>query len=157
MENWLFSQFFTKYFLDFWLRSQSIDLWKITPDFYNNLSDFGGGTFRRSPPPDATDMRIIKTVWIFNEASGVIDTNSVQSKEFKDLPSFISVHFSPLNVSKILSLLNPESRNRGIWMYQLLYLDWLLFRGIPNYRNKFKFEVIGGSNFESKSEENKIL
>ena len=33
MENWLFSQFFTKYFLDFWLRSESIDLWKITPDF----------------------------------------------------------------------------------------------------------------------------
>ena len=55
MENWVFSQFFTKYFLDFWLRSESIDLWKITPDFYNNFSDFGGG--ERSgfpPPPDAT-------------------------------------------------------------------------------------------------------
>ena len=51
MENWLFSQFFTKYFLDFLLRSESIYLWKITPDFYNKLSDFGGGTFRRSPPP----------------------------------------------------------------------------------------------------------
>ena len=51
-----FSQFFTKYFLDFWLRSESIDLWKITPDFYNNFSGFGGG--ERSgvppPPPDAT-------------------------------------------------------------------------------------------------------
>ena len=46
-----FSQFFTKYFSDFWLRSESIDLWKITPDFYNNLSYFEGGTFRRSPPP----------------------------------------------------------------------------------------------------------
>ena len=58
MENWLFSQFFTKYFLDSWLRSESIDLWKITPDFYNNFSGFGGGgTFRRSPPPpDATDQ-----------------------------------------------------------------------------------------------------
>ena len=56
MENWLFSQFFTKYFLDFWLHSETIDLWKITPDFYNNFSDFGGGgTFRRSLPPDATD------------------------------------------------------------------------------------------------------
>ena len=42
MENWLFPQYFTKYFWDFWLRSESIDLWKITPDFYNNLSHFGG-------------------------------------------------------------------------------------------------------------------
>ena len=58
MENWLFSQFFTKYFLDFWLRSESIDLWKITQDFYNNFSDFGGGGGERSgvpSPPDATE------------------------------------------------------------------------------------------------------
>ena len=34
---------FTQYFLDFWLRSESIDLWKITPNVYNNFSDFGGG------------------------------------------------------------------------------------------------------------------
>ena len=47
LEIWLFSQFFTKYFLDFWLRSESIDLWKVTPDFYFGV---GGGTFRRSPP-----------------------------------------------------------------------------------------------------------
>ena len=58
-KNWLFSQFFTKYFLDFWLRSESIDLWKIIPDFYNNFSDFGGGVERSGvppppPPPDAT-------------------------------------------------------------------------------------------------------
>ena len=37
-----FFTIFSKYFLDFWLRSESIDLWKITPDFYNNFSDFGG-------------------------------------------------------------------------------------------------------------------
>ena len=49
-----FSQFLTKYFLDFWLRSESIYIWKIRPDFYNNFPDFGGGG--RSgvrPPPDA--------------------------------------------------------------------------------------------------------
>ena len=37
------SQFFTKYFLDFWLRSESIDLRKITPVFYNHFSDLGWG------------------------------------------------------------------------------------------------------------------
>ena len=50
MENWLF-HIFTKYFLDFWLLSESIYLWKIRPDFYNNFSDFGGGV--RRPPPHA--------------------------------------------------------------------------------------------------------
>ena len=49
-----FSQYFTRYFLDFWLRSESIDLWKITPDFYNNFSDFGGGVAASPPLPDAT-------------------------------------------------------------------------------------------------------
>ena len=45
-----FFTIFPKYVLDFWLRSESIDLWKIRPDFYNNFSDFvGGGTFRRPP------------------------------------------------------------------------------------------------------------
>ena len=48
-----FSQFFPKYFLDFWLRSESIDLWKITSDFYNNFSDFGGGS---SPLPLGTPL-----------------------------------------------------------------------------------------------------
>ena len=42
MENWLFSQFFTKYFLDFWLLSESIYLCKITPVFYNIFSVSGG-------------------------------------------------------------------------------------------------------------------
>ena len=46
-----FSQFYTKYLLDFWLLSESIDLWKITPDFYNNFSDFGGGDVPAFPPP----------------------------------------------------------------------------------------------------------
>ena len=46
MENWLFSQFFTKYFLEFCLLSESVYLSKIPPEFYNNFSDFGGGTFR---------------------------------------------------------------------------------------------------------------
>ena len=52
MENWLFHNF-TKYLLDLWLLSESIYPWKITPDFYKNFSDFGGGAFQR-PPPDAT-------------------------------------------------------------------------------------------------------
>ena len=37
-----FLTFFTNIFLDFLLLSQSIYLGKITPDFYNNFSDFGG-------------------------------------------------------------------------------------------------------------------
>ena len=45
-----FFTIFTKYFLNFWLRSESIDLWKTTLDFYNNFSDFGGES---SPPPPA--------------------------------------------------------------------------------------------------------
>ena len=49
-ENWLFSQFSTKYFLEFWLRSESIYLWQITSDFYNNFSYFGGGGVPASPP-----------------------------------------------------------------------------------------------------------
>ena len=44
--------FFTKYFLDFWLLSESRYRWKITPNFYNNFPiSGGGGTFRRSPLP----------------------------------------------------------------------------------------------------------
>ena len=58
MEYWLFSQFFTKYFLDFWLRSESIYLWKIMPDFYNNFSDFGGG---RSGVPPLPTLLILET------------------------------------------------------------------------------------------------
>ena len=46
-----FFTFFTKYFLDFWLLSKSIYLWKITPDFYNNFSDFVGRGERSSVPP----------------------------------------------------------------------------------------------------------
>ena len=42
---------FTKYFLAFWLRSESIDLWKIIPDFYNNFPDFGGGNVPAFSPP----------------------------------------------------------------------------------------------------------
>ena len=46
-----FFTFFTKYFFDFWLLSQSIYLWKIKPDFYNNFSDFevGWGSFQMFP------------------------------------------------------------------------------------------------------------
>ena len=58
MENWLFDNDFTKYFLDFWFRTENIDLWKITPDFYNNISDFGGGSSVVPPPPhDPTGER----------------------------------------------------------------------------------------------------
>ena len=53
--------FFTKYFWDFWLLSESIYPWKITPDFYNNFSDFGGGgTFQMFlHTGDATDSEIL--------------------------------------------------------------------------------------------------
>ena len=46
-----FSQFFTKYVLDFWLPSESIYLWNITPDFYNNCSDFCGRNVPAFLPP----------------------------------------------------------------------------------------------------------
>ena len=36
--------------MDVWFRSESIDLCKITPDFYNNFSDFGGGERSGVPP-----------------------------------------------------------------------------------------------------------
>ena len=42
---------FTRYFLDFLLLSESIYLWKIRPDFYNNFSDFGGGGRSGVPAP----------------------------------------------------------------------------------------------------------
>ena len=49
-----FFTFVTKYFLDFLLISESIYLWKLRSDFCNNFPIWGGGTFRRSAPPDAT-------------------------------------------------------------------------------------------------------
>ena len=33
------------------LFSESIYPWQITPDFYNNFPDFGGGDIPASPPP----------------------------------------------------------------------------------------------------------
>ena len=42
MKNSLF-HIFTKYFLDFWLRSESKYLCKIISDFYNNSSHIGEG------------------------------------------------------------------------------------------------------------------
>ena len=62
MENWFFSQSFTKYFLDFWLRSESIDLWKITPDLYNNFSDSGGGDVKAFPLPLPTLQKLQKFI-----------------------------------------------------------------------------------------------
>ena len=52
LRNLTFFTIFTKYLLDFWLRSDSDSdsLWKITPDFYNNFP-ISVGTFRRSPSP----------------------------------------------------------------------------------------------------------
>ena len=47
-ENWVFP-IFAKYFLNFFLFSESIYHWKIRPIFSNNFSDFGGGAFRGSP------------------------------------------------------------------------------------------------------------
>ena len=41
--KWSFSQFSTKYFLEFCLLSKSLYLWNIKADFYKNLSDFEGG------------------------------------------------------------------------------------------------------------------
>ena len=46
---------FSKYFLDFWLRSESIYPWKITPDFYTIFPISGGGGRSGIPPPDATE------------------------------------------------------------------------------------------------------
>ena len=54
-----FFTFVTKYFLDFWLPSESIDLWKITPDFYNNFSDFGEGE-RSGVPPLPTPLDCVE-------------------------------------------------------------------------------------------------
>ena len=52
---------FTKFFFDFWLRSECIDLWKITPDFYNTFSDFGGGDVPASPPlPTLLTLNILR-------------------------------------------------------------------------------------------------
>ena len=51
--NLTFFIFFTKYFLDFCL-SDSLDRWKITPDLYNNFSDFGRGA--PAFTTDATDQ-----------------------------------------------------------------------------------------------------
>ena len=52
-----FFTIFTKYFLDFWLRSENIDLLMITPDFYNNFSGFGGGgNVPAFPPPPTLPM-----------------------------------------------------------------------------------------------------
>ena len=57
MENKLFSQFYTIYFLDFWLRSETIDIWKITLDFYNNFYDLGWRARSGVPlPPDANAL-----------------------------------------------------------------------------------------------------
>ena len=53
--NWVFSELFTKSFFYFWLRSESIDVSKIKPVFYNKFPDFGGGggvPSSRPPPPD---------------------------------------------------------------------------------------------------------
>ena len=41
--------------MDLWFHFENLDLWKITPDFYNNFSDFGGGSPPPSPPAYATD------------------------------------------------------------------------------------------------------
>ena len=46
-----FFTFFTESFLDFRLFSESLYICKISPDFYNNYSDFGRGTVLRSQHP----------------------------------------------------------------------------------------------------------
>ena len=61
-----FFTIFTKYLLDFWLRSESVDLWKI-----HQISTTifpisgGGGTFRRSPPPPDATAKHIRFLSIF--------------------------------------------------------------------------------------------
>ena len=49
-----FSQFCTKYFLDFRIRSESIDIWKRTPDSITIFPISGEGNVPAFPPPDAT-------------------------------------------------------------------------------------------------------
>ena len=48
-----FFTIFSKYFLDFCIHSESIYLWKIRADFYNNSSDLRGNV-PTLPPPRAT-------------------------------------------------------------------------------------------------------
>ena len=51
MENWLFSQFSTKYFLKFCLLSERIYPRKLTLDFYNDFSYFWGNLPALPLPP----------------------------------------------------------------------------------------------------------
>ena len=60
MENWLFSKFLAKYFLEFCLLSETIYPWKIKPDFYNNHSDFGSNV-PAFPHPDASAVNRIQS------------------------------------------------------------------------------------------------
>ena len=99
-----FFTIFTKYFLDFWLRSESIDLWKITPDFYNNLSDFGGGVL--PPSPLRTPLHIYNTIQ-YNTYIKTIRISRLlifRRKPYKNsifrwiFPDFLSVLLCPIIV-----------------------------------------------------------
>ena len=128
MENWLI-HIFSKYFLDFWLLSESIYLWKITPDFYNNFSYFWErersgvpplptlltslGKFSKSSPENCSSNRINnfplsglnwvnikKFIFFLNWTSVNIENFHVTITFFTILP--ISSFFLSLSLSDVL-------------------------------------------------------
>ena len=60
-------QNFSKYFLDFWLGSEIIDLWKMTLVSYNIFSDFGGWGISPLPPGYALGISIQISSIMVNE------------------------------------------------------------------------------------------
>ena len=55
-----FFHIFTKYFLYFWFRSESLYLWKRRTDFYNISSNFGWGNVPASSPLLAKQLAVVK-------------------------------------------------------------------------------------------------
>ena len=105
----IFSQFFTKYFLDFCLLSESIYLWKITPDFYNNFSDFGGGAFRRPAPS--------RRYWIH------LENFSWKIWYFRNFGIYHDF---------LQNILRVERDPQGIYMFELLNESYIIFYKFPH-------------------------
>ena len=101
-----FFTIFTKYFLDCSLRSESIDLWKITPDFYNNFSDFGGGG---SPPPLPHAYATVFIMII--PKMDVFLSQGVRLYILPDLKLFKNMVKNVYNVLQVLGIDFPNSLN----------------------------------------------
>ena len=93
-----FFTFVTKYFLDFWLRSESIDVWKITLDLYNTFFRFRGGTFRRSSPPPPTDATISLTNYDSDKTSSNVSGNLLNTCKI------LLLHWLPPKIKEIWGL-----------------------------------------------------